>query len=55
MMKVMRTPAAAHDIKEWMWGLEEDAPKGEARKSNVVNCGPEQRNAHSQHTGQSRR
>ena len=51
----MRTPAAAYDIKEWMWGLGEHAPKGEVRKGDVVNCRPEWRNAHSQHTGQSRR
>ena len=36
MMKVTRTPTAACDIKEWMWSLEEDAPKGEVRKGHVV-------------------
>ena len=27
-IKVTRTPATAYDIKEWVWGVEEDAPKG---------------------------
>ena len=43
MMKVMRTPTTAYDIKEWMWGMEEDAPKGEVRGGDVVNCRPEQK------------
>ena len=51
MMKVMRTPTAAYDIKEWMWGVEEDASKGEVRNGDAVNHRPEGRNAHSQHTG----
>ena len=51
----MRTPTMAYDIQEWMWGVEEDAPKVEARNGNVINHRPEQRNAHSQHTGQASR
>ena len=27
MTKVMRTPAVAYDIEEWMQGVEEDAPE----------------------------
>ena len=30
-------PAAAYDIKDWMQGMEKDAPKEEARSSNAVN------------------
>ena len=38
MMKATRTPAQMHmSIKEWVWGMEEDAPKGEVRKDNAVN------------------
>ena len=55
MTNVMRNPATAYDIEEWMWGMEEDAPKGEMRKVIVVNHRPEQRNAHSQCTGGSSR
>ena len=51
----MRTPTVAYDIKEWMWGMEEDAPKGEVRNGNVINCRPDQRNAHSQYTDQGSR
>ena len=50
-MKVMKTPTTAYDIEEWMWGMEEVAPEGEARKGNVVNHRPEQGSTHSQHTG----
>ena len=50
--KVMRTPIAAYDIEEWMWGMEEDASKVEARNGDVINCRPKQRNAHSQCAGQ---
>ena len=32
MTKVTWTPAVAYDIEEWMWGIEEDAPKFEGRK-----------------------
>ena len=55
MMKETRTPAAAYDVKEWMWGMKEVATKGEVRKGGVVNCRPEQRNTHSPCTGQGRR
>ena len=41
MMKVMKTPATAYDIEEWMWGVEEDAPEKEARKGDVAKCSPE--------------
>ena len=41
MMKIMRTPTAAYDIKEWMQSMKEDAPKGEVRKGDVVDCRPE--------------
>ena len=51
MMKVMGTPAMAYKIEEWMWGMEEDAPEGVARNGDAINCRPEQRNAHSHHTG----
>ena len=54
MTKVMRIPTTAY-IKEWMLGMEEDAPKGEVRNGNVVSHRPEQRNAHSQCTGQGSR
>ena len=52
MTKVMRTPTTAYNIDEWMEGLEEDAPKVEARNGNVINCRPEWRNAHPQCAGQ---
>ena len=51
MTKVMRTPAVAYNIEEWMWGLEEDAPEVEARNGNMINQRPEQRNASSQYAG----
>ena len=38
-----------------MQSMEEDAPKGEVRKGNAVDCKPEQRNPHSQHTGWGKR
>ena len=41
MIKVMRTPTAAYDIKEWMWDMEEDASKGEVRSGDAVNHRPE--------------
>ena len=53
MMKVTRTPTVAYDIKEWMQGVEEDAPKEKLRNGNAINCRPEWRNTHSQCTGQS--
>ena len=34
-------PAAAYNIKEWMWGLEEEASKVDVRNSDVGNCGLE--------------
>ena len=39
-MKIMRTPAA-YDVEAWMQSMEEDAPKGEAKKGNVVDSRPE--------------
>ena len=51
MMMVTKTPTATYTIKEWAWGMEEDALKREMRKSNAVNHRPEQTNSHSQHTG----
>ena len=42
-MKVMRAPTTAYDIEDRMQGMEEDAPEGEVRSGNVVNCSPEQK------------
>ena len=39
-MKVTRTPAVAYDMKELMWGMEEDAPKVEARNTAIINHKP---------------
>ena len=50
-MKVMRVPSTAYNNKEWMRGLEEDAPQVEVRNGNAINCGPESRNAHFQCAG----
>ena len=41
----------AYNIEEWIWGVEEDAPKVEARNGDVIDCRPEQRNTHSQCVG----
>ena len=41
-----------YSIEEWMWGMEEDAPKVEARNGGVIDCRSEQRNAHFQHAGE---
>ena len=49
------TPTAVYNINKWMWGLEEDASKEEVRNNEASNCGTEQKNAHSQHLGRSRR
>ena len=38
-----------------MRGLEEDAPREEARNDDTINGGPEWRNAHFQHAGQGSR
>ena len=38
MTKATRTPATAYNIEEWMWGLEEDAPKVEARNGDIGDC-----------------
>ena len=51
MTKVMRTPTVDYDIEEWMWGVQEDAPKVEARYGNANDHRPAQRNACSQHVG----
>ena len=37
MMKTTWAPAAAYNIEEWVWGLEEDAPKVEVRNGDVDN------------------
>ena len=50
-MEVMRTPTAAYDIKEWMQGIEEDAPKVEVRSGNAINHRSEWVNVHLQHAG----
>ena len=50
-----KDPHLACDIEEWVWGMEEDAPKVEARNGDAINCSPEQRNACSQHAGQGSR
>ena len=34
-------PAMAYNIEEWMWGMEKDAPKVEARSGNMINHRPE--------------
>ena len=47
--------AAAYNIKEWMQGLEEDTSEVEGRHGEVSNSGTEQKNAHSQCVGRSRR
>ena len=44
MMKVTKTPTAAYDIEEWIWGVEEDSPEKGTRKGVVANS-PEQMNA----------
>ena len=36
MTKVKRTHVVAYDIKEWMQGVEEDAPEVEARNGNEI-------------------
>ena len=54
-MKTNHTPTAANNIEEWMQGLEEDASEAEVRNSKVSNHRTEQRNAHSQCVGRSRR
>ena len=51
MMKVTKVPTAVCSIEEWMRGLEEDAPKEEARNGDTINCRPEKRNPHSQCAG----
>ena len=51
MTKVIRTLTTAYDMEEWMWGMEEDAPKVEVRNGHAINHRPEWRNTHSQHTG----
>ena len=51
MMKATWAPTTAYNIEEWMWGLEEEAPKVEMRNGDAGNCGLEQRSAHSQHAG----
>ena len=37
MKKAIWAPATAYNIEEWMWGLEEDAPKVEASNGDVGN------------------
>ena len=54
-MKTNQTPATAYNIHEWMQGLEEDIFKGEVRNGDAGICGTDQRNAHSQSVGRSRR
>ena len=54
-MKVMKTPTAPYDVEEWIQGVEEDDPKGKARKGDVVDQRPGQRNTHSQYTCWDRR
>ena len=49
MTKVMGTPAMAYNIEEQMQGVEEDAPKVEARNGNAIDGRPDWKNAHSQH------
>ena len=53
--KVMRTPSMAYVIEEWIWGVEEDAPKLEAINGNAIDYRPEWRNTHSQCAGQGSR
>ena len=53
--KVTRTDTMAYDIEEWMWGMEEDFPKVEARNDNENDCRPEWRNTYSQCAGQGSR
>ena len=45
--KVNLGPAAANNTEEWLWDLEEDAPKVEVRNGDASNHGLEQRNTHS--------
>ena len=53
--KTNQTSTAAHNINEWILGLKENASEVEMRNHKVRNHGTEQRNAHSQHVGRSRR
>ena len=48
-------PTAAYSIEEWMWGLEDDAPKIEVRNGDMINYRPEWRNVHSQQVAQKSR
>ena len=41
MMRATQAPTTAYNIEEWMWGLEEDAPKVEARNDDASNHGLE--------------
>ena len=51
MTKATQAPAAAYNNEDWMWGLEEEAPKWEAGNGDVGDHGLDQRSAHSQHAG----
>ena len=51
MMKATQVPASAYNIEEWIWGLEEEAPKVKVRNGDVDNNGLEQRSIHSYHAG----
>ena len=48
-------PCGSVQHQEWMWGLEEDAFKAKLRNYKMNNHGTEQRNAHPQHLGRSKR
>ena len=54
-MKTNQISTATYNIEEWMWGLGEDACTVEVRNNKVSNHRTEQKNAHSQHLGRSRR
>ena len=48
-MKTNQTPTAAFNIKEWMWGLGEDASEAEVRNDEGRNHRTEQKNAYFHH------
>ena len=52
--KPPKTPAAACDIEEWMWGFEE-ASDGEQKQNDDTDCSVDQQSIHSQWRSQSQR
>ena len=53
--KTSQTSTAAHNIKEWMQGLEEDASEVKLKNYKMNNHGTEWKNAHPKHLGRNRR